>query len=333
MKNYSLVVVAALLLFGSSVSAQDTFSIVAVDSITGEVGSAGASCLDNSDIIGGVLIISDILPGKGAIHTQSYWHPTNQQNARLRMEAGDSPTEVIAWLEANDAQNNPLIRQYGIADFDSADHPRTAAFTGDSCFDYKNHILGPNYAIQGNILLGQQILDSMEARFLATDGPLALKLMAALQGANVPGADTRCEDEGVSSQSAFVRVAKMDDDPNDLYCDLLVAETPVGVEPIDELQTLFDAWYGEVLGLPEPARQSIVAYPNPTRNSTVVRIEHFQKPLQYELLNQLGQVELSGRLDSASTEINTSSLSAGIYFLRAQPLRFGYPIVERIVVH
>ncbi|MDA8556722.1 DUF1028 domain-containing protein [bacterium] len=46
-------------------------------------------------------------------------------------------------------------RQYGVVDYHNGSS-RSAAFTGTSCFDYKNHILGPNYAIQGNILLGQQ---------------------------------------------------------------------------------------------------------------------------------------------------------------------------------
>ena len=71
-----------------SVIAQHTFSIVAVDSITGEIGSAGATCLASED---GAIDISDIVLGVGAIHTQSFWHPTNQVNARTRMNAGDSP--------------------------------------------------------------------------------------------------------------------------------------------------------------------------------------------------------------------------------------------------
>ena len=54
---------------------QDTFSIVAVDTITGKVGSAGASCIQGS------IIISDIHPGVGAIHTQSYWNAINQDSA------------------------------------------------------------------------------------------------------------------------------------------------------------------------------------------------------------------------------------------------------------
>ncbi len=60
----SLLLVATLAIMSNGVSAQDTFSIVAVDTITGEVGGAGASCLDDSAIAGGVLIISDIIPSE-----------------------------------------------------------------------------------------------------------------------------------------------------------------------------------------------------------------------------------------------------------------------------
>jgi len=223
-------------------AAQDTFSIVAVDSVTGEVGSAGASCLDNSQIAGGVLIISDVHPGVGAIHTQASWNPGNQSNAKTKMDAGDSPQAIVNFLIFNDVQGDATIRQYGVVDLDNTGSPRAAAYTGGNTFDYKNHIIGPYYTIQGNILLGQEILDSMESRFLNAEGSLACKLMAALQGANVPGADTRCTSEGVSSLSAFLRVARPGDTTGTFYMDLQVVETPFGVEPIDSLQQLFDAF-------------------------------------------------------------------------------------------
>ena len=64
-------VLVLFLLLSQLVRSQDTFSIVAVDTVTGEIGSAGASCIDESQIEGGALIISDVIPGRGAIHTQS----------------------------------------------------------------------------------------------------------------------------------------------------------------------------------------------------------------------------------------------------------------------
>jgi uncharacterized Ntn-hydrolase superfamily protein len=259
-------------LFTLHLTAQDTFSIVAIDTVTGEIGSAGASCIDENQIPGGAIIISDILPGRGAIHTQSYYHSTNQQNAHARMEEGMSPEEIIQWLVDNDAQNNPQVRQYGIVDVDSSGHPRSAAFTGTNCLDYKNHITGPNYSIQGNILLGEEILTGIEAGFLFNQGTLAEKLMAALQGANVPGADSRCAGEGVSSLSAFIRVAWPSDTNGVFYLDLNVPSTPYGVEPIDSLQTLFDEWLGIHVGVNDQNLDNdIIIYPNPARDALFIK--------------------------------------------------------------
>lgn len=231
----------------SLVQAQDTFSIVAIDTLTGEIGSAGASCVSSSGSYPhGAAILSDVIPGIGAIHTQAAWHPVNQSNAHAHMMAGESPQEIIDWLVANDAQGNPSTRQYGIVDFRN-NQPRAAAYTGVNCMSYKNDTTGVFFSIQGNILLGQQIIDSMQSRFLATQGTLSERLMAALQGAKVIGADTRCAPRNSSSLSAFLRVARPNNQPDSLYLDLWMAY-PQGysgilpVDPIDSLQTLYDQW-------------------------------------------------------------------------------------------
>ena len=211
-----------------------TFSIVAVDLENGLVGSAGASC------IAGSIIISDIHPGVGAIHTQSYWSGYNQIMASDMMDLGLSPNEIIDYIVENDVSNNPTIRQYGIVDIYNGG--RSAAYTGSNCMDYKDHILGPNYAIQGNILLDENILLSMEQSFNETIGTFTDKLMAALQGANIAGADSRCLDNNTSSLSAFIRVAKPLDEEDDYYLDLNVNNTSNGNEPIDLLQELYNQW-------------------------------------------------------------------------------------------
>lgn len=250
MKNILLIIA----IYSSTCTfAQDTFSIVAVDSVTGEVGSAGASCVDlfqanmpNDDFLG-VLI-----PGVGAINTQAYYLLANQNNATAQMQAGQTPSQIIQWLVANDDQGTPELRQYGVASMTNGS-PEAAAHTGTSTDDYKNHIVGPNYAIQGNILLGQEVLDSMEARFLAEDGDLACKLMAALQGANMVGADTRCAPDGTSSLFAFVKVAQPSDP---IGTPSLLASVRThdnsGIEPIDSLQILFDQTHNcTLIGLEE----------------------------------------------------------------------------------
>ena len=204
MKKSLLFLFAFLFIYNICYS-QDTFSICAVDPVTGQIGSAGASCVTD------VTILTDVHPGWGVVHTQASWLAANQNYARTLMNLHIPPSAIIDSMVAHDAQNNPTIRQYGIVDLGIGSGPRRAAYTGVNCNDYKNHIIGPTYTIQGNILLGQQILDSMEARFNRATGSLAVKLMAALQGAKVIGADTRCAVRGTSSQSSFIRVAKPGD--------------------------------------------------------------------------------------------------------------------------
>ena len=112
-----------------------------------------------------------------------------------------------------------------------------AAYTGSTTLDYANHITGPNYAIQGNILIGPEVLSGMEDGFLNTPGSLAEKLMGAMQGAKIPGADARCLAEGLSSRSSFLRVLPAEGDAGRL--DIIVPSTVNNVDPIDSLQTLF----------------------------------------------------------------------------------------------
>lgn len=229
--------IAVLILFVTFINsnfAQDTFSITAVDPVTGLVGSAGASC------VAGSIILSDVHPNRGVIHTQASYNSTNQIVGRNLMNLGFTPQQIIDSLVARDS--NPTIRQYGITDFVGTTI-RTAGYTGVNCTNYKNHNLGPTFTVQGNILLGQQILDSMYNRYMNTPGTMAEKLMAALQGAKVIGADTRCLSSNRSSISAFIRVAKPTDPQSGPYwLDLNVQTVPAPRDPIDSLQILFNQW-------------------------------------------------------------------------------------------
>ncbi len=218
----------------SLVLGQDTFSIVAIDTETGEVGSAGASC------IAGSIIISDIHPGTGVIHTQALWNAINQDSASVLMDNGNSPEEIISWLINNDAENNPSVRQYGIIDL--VDGGRGAAYTGENCYNYKNHVVGQNYVILGNILLGQDILDTMETIFINQYGTLEEKLISSLMAANITGADTRCGPYGTPAISAFIRLSSIDDLSDSLYLDINLNSVPLTINPLDSLLTLYWQW-------------------------------------------------------------------------------------------
>ena len=243
-----LFLIIYLFLYSPGIIPQDTFSIVAVDTVTGEIGSAGASCVGP---IGGVgaFILSDVIEQVGAIHTQASYLSANQNYAHSLMLLGLSPQQIIDSLVANDVQNNPTIRQYGIVDLTR--NGESAAFTGIDCLDYKGHVTGNGYAIQGNILLGEIIIDTMRTIFLNTQGPLADRLMKTLEAAKIIGADTRCAPRGTSSQSSFIKVVRIGDGGNP-YLQEIVPDSPVGVDPIDLLREQFNQWKDSLFNSVDP---------------------------------------------------------------------------------
>jgi uncharacterized Ntn-hydrolase superfamily protein len=313
-----------ILTFQAKIFSQDTFSIVAVDTITGEIGSAGASC------IAGSFILSDVIEGIGAIHTQSYWNATNQQNAHNRMLEGMSPQQIIDWLVANDVQNNPHIRQYGIVDLTR--NGESAAYTGVNCLNYKNHVTGPGYAIQGNILLGQVIIDTMHSTFLNTPGPLADRLMATLQAAKIPGADTRCTQYGKSSISGFVKVVRIGDGSN-FYLQIVVPNTPNSKDPIDSLQTMFNNWKIAKFNIVDPFLSQIEVNPDtiPANGTSQATITIIPKNNSDTLLTSGKLIVLSNT--GAGTLGSVIDLGDGTYEATiTSPIAVGSDTVSAIVI-
>jgi uncharacterized Ntn-hydrolase superfamily protein len=300
--------------------AQDTFSIVGIDTITGEVGSAGASCVDLIAFgIADPSFLGDLIPGKGAINTQASYLASNQTNARNRMNLGDTPSQIISWLQANDAGGNSSIRQYGIAAI-VAGSPQTAAHTGTNCLNYKNHVVGKNYSIQGNILLNQQVLDSMESKFKNTTGTLACKLMAALQGAKVVGADTRCGSNGTSSLFAFLKVSQATDPYGSPYINISVkTATNTSIEPIDSLQTIANniGLCSITTGIKQNKliESSIYIFPNPSKGEFTLRMVQGSSSL-VEVYNAIGEKVMTRPLDNNEAKIDLRNFANGIYFVR-----------------
>lgn len=276
----------------TTIHAQDTFSIVAVDSITGEVGSAGASCVDltnfpslTTDFLG------ELFPNHGAANTQAFYVEGNQAAVRQRMLLGLEAPQVISYIIANDIQGMPERRQYGIATIKNGS-PSAAAHTGSMTDPYTGDRVGSFYSIQGNILLGPEILDSMESRFLNAEGDLACKLMAAMQGANVVGADSRCAIYGTSSLFAFVKVAQ----PGDTFGNpsfLVSVRTAAGdsVEPIDSLQILFDSTHNcNPLAInTNPIAESQSIYPNPFKDILTINLGD-EKSARIEIYDLMGRL-------------------------------------------
>jgi uncharacterized Ntn-hydrolase superfamily protein len=168
-----------------------TFSIVAYDPAHKEWGVGTASK---------ILAVGNGTPwakaGAGAIATQS---ATNVAYGPLGLELlgkGRSAEEVIKFLLKDD--KNREDRQVGI--IDSLGRPY--AFTGKGCDPWCGEKIGKNYACLGNLLQGQEVVEKMATAFEKTGGPLAWRIMAALEAGEKAGGDKR------GKQSAAIVVVR-----------------------------------------------------------------------------------------------------------------------------
>jgi len=326
-------------IFGQ-LSAQHTFSIVAIDPLTSEVGSAGATCLTSTDCggCGGAVIITDLVAGKGGMNAQAQIciPNVNLNNGISKINNGTTASQVLSEVLENDfcQFGGTSDRQYGIVTIDESGILDVAGFTGKTNSPFANHIVGPNYAIQGNILIGEEVLTGMEQGFLNTEGSLAEKLMGAMQGANIPGADSRCLMDGISSRSSFLRLLPSAGDTDLGYIDLIVPNTINNVDPIDSLQTLFT----ERLGMINSVNSLLVGeksevFPNPASAYITLRNDNFSSEnKQIKFFNNQGR--LLNQKEIQSSQISIRDLATGLIFFQVlddqdRPVQFGKFIIER----
>ena len=200
-----------------------TFSIVALDRQTGEIGIAVASKF---------LAVGAVVPwaqaGVGGIATQA-WANLSYGPEGLRLLSGGTPAdEVVKRLVEPDEHRQQ--RQMGVVDAQG----RSAAWTGQECFNWAGHRSGDGFTCQGNILVGPQVVEAMAETFQRTAGPLPERLVAVLEAGQSQGGDSR------GQQSAALYVVKEKGSYGgylDRYIDLRVDDHPT---PIAELRKLLD---------------------------------------------------------------------------------------------
>ncbi len=168
-----------------------TFSIVAADPEAGELGVAVASRF---------FAVGNVVPWAsadiGAVATQSFANTAFGWEGLDLLAMGLTPGEVVDVLIRND--DNPTKRQFGIV----AANGGSATYTGEGCVPWAGGRNGDNYAVQGNILTGEDVVIAMEKTFLETEGTLADRIYAALLAGQEKGGDSR------GKQSAALLVVK-----------------------------------------------------------------------------------------------------------------------------
>ncbi|MBZ9712891.1 DUF1028 domain-containing protein [Deinococcus multiflagellatus] len=158
-----------------------TFSIVGRDPRTGDLGVAVASKF---------LAVGALVPfvqgGVGAVATQSYVNTTFGPEGLRRLAAGLDPQQVSAQFQAEDPDIGQ--RQFGLVS--ASGH--SATFTGPGCHDWAGGFAGPDVAIQGNILTGEEVVTVMREAWEAGTGlPLPRRLLSALVAGDRAGGDRR----------------------------------------------------------------------------------------------------------------------------------------------
>ena len=223
--------VAAVLLAGGAAAqtpSLSTFSIVACDPENGFLGVAV-----ESRVVGAGSIVPAAEAEVGAIATQAAANVGFKRRGLEMLRQGRSPEEVVAEFRRTD----PGIarRQFAVMDA----RCRVAAFTGDSAQAWAGHRTGDHFSVQGNILTGPEVADSMASAFRRAEAagrPFGERLLAALKAGQAAGGDRR------GRQGAGMLIVKKGGGyggGDDIYADLHVEDSP---EPILELERVYNVW-------------------------------------------------------------------------------------------
>jgi uncharacterized Ntn-hydrolase superfamily protein len=217
-----------------------TFSILALDPSTGDLGVAVASKF---------LAVGAVVPfaraSVGAVATQALANTSYGPRGLDLLAGGLDPNAVIERLQAGDLEQDVPSRQVGIVDATG----RAATFTGEGCHVWAGGRAAPNYACQGNILAGPAVVDALAETFERAQGDLPHRLLAALAAGQAAGGDRR------GQQSAALLVVRERGGYggwNDRWIDLRVDDHR---QPVDELGRLLELWRVYFDATPDPSQR------------------------------------------------------------------------------
>ena len=203
-----------------------TFSIVAYDPESGDLGVAVQSKYFS---VGPVVPWAEA--GVGAVATQAWVNVSLGPEGLRLMKEGLSVEETVRRLLDEDEARER--RQLGVVNAEG----EVFSYTGSECTPWAGGIVGPNYTVQGNILIGESVVDAMAEAFETAHGELAERLVAALEAGQDAGGDAR------GSQSAALLVVRYGAGRagyGDRYIDLRVDDH---ITPIKELRRILNLHY------------------------------------------------------------------------------------------
>ena len=200
-----------------------TYSIVARDTVTGDMGVAVQSHWFS---VGSLVTWAEA--GVGAVATQSFVDPAYGPLGLDLMRAGKTANQALEGLLSSDAGKD--VRQVAMIDAKG----NVAAHTGSKCIQSAGHIVGKNYSVQANLMLNDKVWPAMSKAFENAKGDLAERMLAALEAAQSVGGDIR----GKQSAAILIVKAKSTGRPwADRVMELRVEDHE---EPLKELRRVVD---------------------------------------------------------------------------------------------
>jgi uncharacterized Ntn-hydrolase superfamily protein len=163
----------------------------------------------------------------GAIATQANTNLLYGLNGLKLLKKGFFPQIALENLLIEDADRE--TRQVIIIDKQG----RTAAFTGKGTFNWNGHIIGEDYTVAGNMLVGSRVIEAMAQTFEDSEGKLAERLMEALEAGQEVGGDRR------GKTSAALVVANKEQNGTSSFVDLNV---DCHQNPVKELRSIFNVY-------------------------------------------------------------------------------------------
>lgn len=183
---------------GSPARPANTFSIVARDPATGDLGVAVQSHWFS---VGSLVTWAE--PGVGVVATQSFVEPSYGPKGLALMREGMSAPDAMAKLVAADPQS--AVRQLGFVDASG----RAASHTGARNIQAAGSYVGDGFAVQANLMANDKVVPAMRAAFESTKGDLADRMLAALDAAQAVGGDIR----GCQSAAMMIVSGKRSETP------------------------------------------------------------------------------------------------------------------------
>lgn len=223
---------AAFLLAANPASADvkmGTFSIVAYDSVTHEMGVAVQSKYFS---VGTAVPWADA--SAGAVATQANVNVSLGPEALALLRTGMPAPDVMRALAAADTSWDG--RQVGIVDREG----RVATWTGKRCLDWAGGETGPGFTCQGNILAGPAVVANMAKAYRESKGELAERMIAALEAAQLAGGDKR----GMQSAALIVvRPSLKHPEYNTRYVDLRVEDHKTPIQELRRVWQIFEGFH------------------------------------------------------------------------------------------